>query len=1157
MVTEPTNLYPVYSQYDNIDVIYEGHDAETLVTRTGYGTAAKATDATTGDLILSVQPADNSPLLGDDPTVRFLGWYEYVGPEMTAEAADKDADPTHWLRVGRGEQDGAAAAGQDCFTFNVTQSGTDLTEPHIYKARFEYRVDYWACLGPNSDFRWGTYASVWHRYGQDFDNIAGPEAWDRTFVHWATLENTGNIDYAGVTSNPAEGLYSCQNGCTAFSEKIYAPQLVFAHHDDGDRNSNVIVTSDFPGLASDLTYEYGGYSVTGGGNENVLEAVIDPDDCNFIFWSFERDDHNDRSTFLSDKNRATFYRTFDKSHEWIGIAHLQARVTFHGAQSADKPDTTVFRRYENPVFRENDLTNTYQWYYDGNETITEYTSTDAKFAFDTDMSRQGYIFLGWLDMSDDDVSAVVGQITNGTIEGTDAYLAKSYRSVAAYLMTGEEVCTRPMDLYPVYIEFDVDTTTNIAEAGVDQDMYNVPADPSLVNEKIANSKGTVQVTFNDTPSETVTEGNTVMVDFNAAYEATVKVSVDNDQRIWTDTTKSDVYTFTSLSVYRDGELAQTVPASGFVADGEGKLTTSDAITIVAGCSYKFVANYSPVPVMVTYHYNYDGDGSTESFSTEVGQVLPTPTGTPSFSNFENAFVVGWTEDDANGAPADYKDSPAILTPGSDVVTGTMHLWPVYRTGSFVVNSNIDSLTDSDDYRGWTKTADGQSAELWARQSVEADGKHYTFQGWTTKGADGDIERTSTTWTLYGNDRFPDPKVTYTAIYAQVSEIRYHDTGGDVIYTASVKEGDERTFVNTVEVDVPRYDENGKPVIDQETGEQVTEKQEVSVPIDSQAFTAIAAAIDNKNAAEDAEFYEQFVTWQWVKSDGTTQRWGEGEDNFVNQSALQNMEDGCMDLYPVTMRLKATNPSNVAYTDLTTQLTLNEKTNELEKAMITLQSSYNQEWLKVHIDEVAYAPNSGTVTTAQKNIPVELYTPGSQIGSPVATDTTRAENDNTGATSLVPGDALFTFSGRITITKTATDEKAAGQVFSFTISDGTDSRTVGLQMPKEPTNGVYSNTVTVNVPFGGYTVTEDEGWAWRYDATVQHWELDSDGAADGNQPGWVEGGKVTVEFDSTVSANNPDGVTSAVQVSNALDEKLGDKWFDGSDFEHNVFGKDGE
>ena len=103
-------------------------------------------------------------------------------------------------------------------------------------------------------------------------------------------------------------------------------------------------------------------------------------------------------------------------------------------------------------------------------------------------------------------------------------------------------------------------------------------------------------------------------------------------------------------------------------------------------------------------------------------------------------------------------------------------------------------------------------------------------------------------------------------------------------------------------------------------------------------------------------------WQWVKRDGTAARWGAGENNFVNQPANQNMVNGVMDLYPVTVTLAATDSAGVPYTGIEAQLELDDTTNTLSKATVTLQESYNQPWMKIHIEEVAYALGTdGTVT----------------------------------------------------------------------------------------------------------------------------------------------------------------------------------------------------
>lgn len=1135
-VTAPANLYPVYSQYENVSVIYEGHDVEgNLTTRSGYGTAVKGADSSTGDLTLSVQPADGSPLLGDDPTVRFLGWYQYVGDATTAEEADEDANPANWLRVSRGTQEDNLTAGDDCFTFNVSQTDADLTQNLIYKARFEYRVDYWACQGPESGDPWGEYARVWHRYGQEFDNIAGPSIDDdRQFLHWSQVF---------TEDNDPKGLWECTNSADVFSGTITEPERVYAHNDgNGFLYQHIYATVDFPGLGS---------AAADGDSNATLTYTPDAslqDEQLFIFWTFDRDSGSSISgtTYESSNNPWDTDRTISGSNEWWAEAHVQAKVTFHGVPNQEEP-TYVYRVYQQKVFLNETVINTYTWHYADEHSGSNPTTTSESAASPTDksMARQGYIFLGWLDMSDTEVEAVQSRIVDQMGDETDAYLAKTPELVAPYLMTGDEICTRPMDLYPVYARFDVNTTTNIAEAGVDTSVYNIPADPSIADAPIASAEGKVLVTFNDDASATVTELAATEVSYNASNNGAVTVTVDSDQTVWKDQAQgSDVYTFSSLSVYEDDVLVQTIPASEF-AKGEGTLTSNAAIVIAAGHSYEFIANYSPVPVLVTYHMSESGDGSTQVFSTEVGNVLPTPTGTPSFSGYEDAFVVGWIEGDAEGTPTDYADDLTILTPGKDLVTGTMHLWPVYLSGNVTVQSNIDSDMGGDiGFRRVVKHA-GDESGLWLEADEVAG---YEFKGWSKDYESNDSYNMFTTQNQYrltGEDRFDG--TTYTAIYERVNQIRYHDTEGNVIYTASVGTDDERTFVTEQQVDVTQPD-----------GTTSTETQ--AVPIDTQAFTQIAASIAQKNAAEDATTYEQFVMWQWADTDtDAPERWSTDEGSFVNEPVNDNMgDDGVMDLYPVTVTLAATDSNDAAYTGIEAQLELDDTTNTLSKATVTLQESYNQPWMKIHIEEVAYAPGTdGTVkgtTTPQTDIPVELYTPGSQMGSPVATDTTRSKNEgvnlpNGGTVDLVAGDALFTFSGRITITKTVTDPRAAGQTFSFTVSNGTDTRAVSIQMPEEPENGTYTGTATINVPFGSYTVTEDAGWAWRYSAELEHWELDADTAVDGNQSDWVSGGEVTVEFDSAVSTYNRDGVTSAVRANNKL---TNDDWFSDEATKHNVF-----
>lgn len=1196
-VTEPANLYPVYSRYNNIEVIYEGHDEDDLDRRSGYGQAIKSTE---DGVVLTVQPkqADDgtdSPLV--DGTVRFLGWYEYVGDisdiddmEAAVKKADQDTNASNWVRVSRGEaldvdentgETVAPVHDEDYFAYNLTEAGVDLTETHIYKARFEYRVDYMYYPEGDTDAQWKPFAQKWEYYGSQFDSITGPTYRRNPFLHW--------VEYTG--GSYPEGVYQCDGNDEEYSnDYIDAPVVVMAHNQQRlGSTQNIIVTTDFPtgpavkGEHRDSDFQY---------LVSIEEDdLVDVDNPNGTHWFYGWTGDNNGSTNWKDTNKSTVWNPGLTSTHSVGDywyeAHVTAKVTFHNVRQIDDQGAITYaakevqRTYEQSVYLNEKVDNKYTWHYQSGE--SDLQSTSEAFAFDTDMTREGYIFLGWIDASDSDVKLVLDadHIMNGTIDDADeAYLAKSYDAVSAYLMTGSETCTRPMDLYPVYIEdFDVETTTNIAESGVDSATYNIPGDPGVADGKIVENGSTVSLNYNNDSHALIEGADCPVTITHSAGKAKLSITVATDVKLWADGkapegSENDTYTFESLSVLdEDGNEVDKFLASE--AAGENKDTFT--YEIKAGEHYTFRANYSPVPVEVIYHLGDDTD-EVERYSREVGDRVPSTNSRPDFDAYDHSdaatwFFVGWTTGDPNGTPVVYRDvdDPKLIT-SSDTVTGTMHLWPVYRSGNVKVQTNI---VDQENQHVSVTKHDMDADGLWI-EVKEVDG--YLFIGWTAvqsgypmsseagekfetfESGEGNIIDTSRSHRLSGDERFDG--TTYTAIYRSMSSIpkvQYHDFDGSVLYTAYAMDEDaDRTFYR--EVKVPEVDENGNIVYDPDGNISYSEET-TGTPIDTEAFMLIGESLNAKNEAhaeEEDGAYEEFIGWRWVSNNSSPQRWGAysktDKANFVNQKVKDNAkqeEDYTMHLFPVTVQFKATDAGG-AVTDITPALTLSDDGQKLESVDVMLTANNEREWLKVNLSECEYQTPETTATIGLPDIPVDLYDARSSVEHPLASATTVDENsglNDPDGKELVKGDALFTFDGHLTITKTVDGELSAqdGQVFTFTVTDSENNKhrvPVKVTAQKDDDGAItgYTGTAEVTLPYGSYTVTEDTGWSWRYDATLSTTNTEDGQLATGAE----------VEVKVTYNGIGADGAPKPATVD-CDNKKTNNSWNDDVAYKHNVFG----
>ena len=171
-VLGPTDFYPVYTDYvSNIMTVFEGNEQDATddqTRRDGVGkTDVKVETAEDGTSAYTVQVLDVSgKAISEEGQLpdgyRFLGWYENKGTEDAPLEVRVSRDPSYTL-----------------------PADVDLTAPHTYIARFEYRVDYYVRAYTNHEFTDSKLlCSVWNRYQTPFEENVGSTFVRENVVHW-------------------------------------------------------------------------------------------------------------------------------------------------------------------------------------------------------------------------------------------------------------------------------------------------------------------------------------------------------------------------------------------------------------------------------------------------------------------------------------------------------------------------------------------------------------------------------------------------------------------------------------------------------------------------------------------------------------------------------------------------------------------------------------------------------------------------------------------------------------------------------------------------------------------------------------------------------------------------------------------------------------
>lgn len=1096
-VVGPTDFYPVYSDYvSNIMTVFEGNEQDGLedaTQRDGVGnTHVDVKTAEDGASVYTVQVrgVDNKPLSegGALPDgYRFLGWYENKGTE----------DAPLEVRVSR----------DSSFTL---PADVDLTVSHTYIARFEYRVDYYVKSMTNDAYKESRLlCSVWNGYRTSFNEQVGSSYVRENIVHWGP-EHV----YHGLKENYKD---ECNEGRFGAETLIVAPLKAYSHtvkNDTGaDTRKNVIADTDFPGSGT-LDDEW----VAG-----ALKFYYRPasERYHLNFWTLERQGRY----WTCVGNPVQSEIGIDS--EYYMRAMVTTDVNFYGKDGASVKSVT--RRYEAPLLLGSDSTYTYKYPFIHTNQTVEKTPEGGKgdvnpnltleaSPTDAEMAVPGYKFLGWISTAEvQKDSAVWKYIYDVT---GDPYVTSDPEKATPYLATDASKVTQWQDAYPVYVKYNVNYTTNLHRKGFDGTPgINVPR-------------------FDITPK----------LDPQQNGDVVATVSPDITTTVYADGT-GGAYQLKKLEIeLPDGTVKKLDPT------GEGGNTYS--YTVEPGKPYTFVAYYTPIAVV--YHLNdTDIDGKLAQEGNTLGSLkdgMPLPTynvgDIDAATNAYNAFV-GWTETkpaSGNGYVV-WSDGLSMVNTNT-VVNAPMELYPVYRASAVIVQSNIDAKLDNpDSVRSLSRTDSGDQISLEVRATAEVvgkDGTKYDFVGWS-RDYEPDGEYTLLTddekYPLEGSEPFES--VTYTAVYKIAPyKVRYHGVDGAVVFTATVDSGDERAqdgkpgFVYTV--DVPKMDESGSPVYDND-GNPVMEQK--SVAYDPDAHSKIVALLDEQ-AAANGDKRELFLEWRYVGADGNAKSWDEFKSEPVK---------GDMDLYPVTYRVVANDTSDPASpVTMTAQLkwlldpaAANTVGDSADNApfKVCFAKPFMGTQLTVMVTQASYRPGAEGVSAAEEPVNgkfVSLYSLGSGNGSFDLAN--RLESKKTGEGEQGPGNAVFKFAQThaLTIVKKTTDASAMGQTFRFKVTrkvsedSPAETRMVEVKVDKQqPENGEtwYVGIVQVAAPAGIYTVEEDTAWAWRYRGEL-------------STPGKAPGKTAELTISSASSANDATFTCANTRVN--------DKWIDGSDRAHNVW-----
>ncbi len=324
----------------------------------------------------------------------------------------------------------------------------DLTVPHTYTARFEYRVDYYIRAFTNSGLTDSKLlCSVWNKYKSPFEENVGATYVRENIVHWGA----GTDDSAHVLhddKNPADKCTTVLSDAT----RIVAPINAYSHNVRNDTGANtikdMIADTDFPG-AGKLSDEW---------KASSIKVQFSPahDRYHFSFWTLERPDDGSW-TYIENPFSSAVLTT----EQYYVRAMVTTDVNFYDKDGNVKQAAT--RRYESnllqqktaegkdptflycyPHLYKNRTVNTRP--YDGKDGDVNPSLALEASPTDADMAVPGYKFLGWISTAevqkDSDVWKYIYDVAG------DSYVTSDPDKAEPYLATDESKVIQWQDAYP-------------------------------------------------------------------------------------------------------------------------------------------------------------------------------------------------------------------------------------------------------------------------------------------------------------------------------------------------------------------------------------------------------------------------------------------------------------------------------------------------------------------------------------------------------------------------------------------------------------------------------------------------------------------------------------------------------------------------------------